>query len=275
MRALPEGVRAKRDELILQQVTERKTSPSDIAKAVADKPEFSGLTRMGIISDIRNYLLQNGIANEKKLLEKRRREIIAEKITEAYEGPAKSVDTLITITEFQGVSRYHLTALISEVARERGIVAVKPRPMGEVENNDNNPPGATPGHPTSYSADTLTPSNVTSKTPLQLDTLSTPRFQTIGDMAEFQRWLRVVLRPALYALEREAKRVPELEQKLQELTKKVAELERHRCPDADAKLREENERLNAEVARLGRRVEALSKLTAPRDVSAALAVNGD
>ncbi len=88
-----------------------------------------------------------------------------------------------------------------------------------------------------------------------------------GHAGEFDRFVRALV-SVTRAVETEAGRVPELEAR-------VRELERHRCPDADTALHGENEQLKDRIAFLEKRVEALSRLTAPRPLTDAhMGING-
>lgn len=93
-----------------------------------------------------------------------------------------------------------------------------------------------------------------------LDSLSVPSLSTLKDQEEFQRWVNRVLKPAVRGLERERSEFAELK-------RRVSEFESHVCPNADAALLEENQQLKERIAFLGKRVEALSKLTTPRPLS--------
>lgn len=84
-------------------------------------------------------------------------------------------------------------------------------------------------------------------------------------MGEVDKFFRA-LRPEWNKLEAAARRAAELEQK-------VSEYEKHVCPDADARLREQNDELRREVKRLALRVEALSHLTEARICSEHLVVH--
>ena len=81
----------------------------------------------------------------------------------------------------------------------------------------------------------------------------------IGAADQIARLLRV-LRAEWSLLEQEALKAKQLE-----VT--VREFERHLCPDATDELREENKRLKEQIAFLERRVEALSRLTTPRQIN--------
>lgn len=87
-----------------------------------------------------------------------------------------------------------------------------------------------------------------------------------GYMGEFEKFIRA-LRQAVIAIELQAERVPGFEQKIAEAERKIAELERHRCPDADQELKDKNARLQERITFLGKRVEALSSMTRPRQLN--------
>lgn len=81
----------------------------------------------------------------------------------------------------------------------------------------------------------------------------------VGASDQIARLLRV-LRAEWSLLEQEALKAKQLE-----VT--VREFEHHRCPDASGELLEENRRLKEQIAFLERRVEALSRLTTPRQLN--------
>ena len=88
----------------------------------------------------------------------------------------------------------------------------------------------------------------------------------IGYMDEISK-LKRALRPEVIRLEAKAQRVVELETR-------VKEYERHCCPDAGTALKGENQQLKERIVFLERRVDALSKLTAPKLDDRHLVVNG-